>query len=101
MADLVSHPRCRLNVTKIECNESELFIYGFNYEFIAAIKRKPIEGSRSIVDYNAQRDLQLDTLIMERTMVQNEFLGNTIFEEDTDKNAAIEHEIDQIMDMYR
>lgn len=101
MTELVSHPRCRLNVSKIECSEKELIVYGFNYEFIAAIKRMPIEGSRSVTDWNAQRDLQHDALIMERTIIQNEFLGNTIFQESAIKAESLENEISQIMNAYR
>lgn len=101
MADLVSHPRCRLNITRIGCNENDLNIYGVNYEFIAAIKRKPIEGSRTTTDFNAQRGLQLDTLILERAIIQCEFLGDMIFHEVSESEDSITQEIDQIMVAHR
>ena len=101
MTEMVSHPRCRLNITRINNNEPKLIMYGFNYEVVSAIKKLPMAGNRTTLENNAIRSLQIDILSMERAFLQSEFLGNTIFKETTDNQLKIDEETEKIIDEYR
>ena len=101
MTELVSHPRCRLNITRVNNDEAKLIIYGFNYEIVSAIKKLPMAGNRTAVENNATRGLQIDILNMERAILQCEFLGNELFKETTEDQQKIDEEIERIIDDYR
>ena len=101
MTELVSHPRCRLNITRVNNDEAKLTIYGFNYEIVSAIKKLPMAGNRTALENNAMRGLQIDILNMERAILQCEFLGNELFKESTSNQQMIDEETEKIIEEYR
>jgi len=100
MTELVSHPRCRLNITRVNNDETKLTIYGFNYEIVSAVKKLPMAGNRTALENNAMRGLQIDILNMERAILQCEFLGNELFKESTSNQQMIDEETEKIIEEY-
>ena len=105
----ISHPRCKMSFSDIKNDEIGLSTHGICYEFITAANTKSqalSPQSQAITsmapssnDLSAIRDLKMDILILEKTMIQNEYLGSVLFKEN--EYCFSENKIQFIMRNFR